>query len=346
MRLGRLLSLIQATSFAYRGLATADSAQGNYRLAMDEYQQYILLKDSMQNVNNKKQLASLNLQYQTEKKDKDIQSLNHQQQLSGIALHQASLTSNFIIAGAILLLILLAVAINRYCLKQRSNKQLNGLLTEKDLLLTEKEWLLREIHHRVKNNLQIGISLLNLQSYHIENEKAQSAIRQSRNRMYAMSLLHQRLYQTVDLKTIDMPRYLADLIECIGDSYASEKNIDFRLDCSPLELDVEHALPVGLILNETITNSLKYAFPDRKNGFITIGLGTAGDDIVLTIADDGVGMPPDLQLRPNPSMGMQLIDVLVRQLEGTLEMSNRGGLVVTIHFPIPASAYFTASAPA
>ncbi|HVU98464.1 MAG TPA: histidine kinase dimerization/phosphoacceptor domain -containing protein [Puia sp.] len=335
IRIGRLNNSIAAISTGYQHLSTADSALGNYRLAMQEYQRYIHLRDSLRDTDNARQVAALNLQYETEKKDKDIQALKHNQQLSNLALHQAGLTRNFIIAGSALLLILLLVTINRYRIKQRSNRQLSSLLSEKDVLLTEKEWLLKEIHHRVKNNLQIGISLLNLQSYHIENEKAQSAIRQSRNRMYAMSLIHQRLYQADNLKTIDMRQYIAQLIESIGDSYASEKEIDFRLAVQPLELDVEHALPVGLILNETVTNSLKYAFPNRRKGCISVILDQTADRITLSIADDGVGAPAGFELHRDHSMGMQLIDILVQQLDGSIQIDNCGGLAITIEFPRP-----------
>jgi two-component sensor histidine kinase len=338
MRLGHLLDLIQAVYFAYHELAVADSAMGNYKLAMDEYERYILAKDSMQDVNNKKQLVTLQLQYETEKKDKDIQSLHHKEQISEIALRQASVTRNFIIGGALLLLVLLAVSVNRYRLKQRSNRQLNRILSEKDLLLTEKEWLLKEIHHRVKNNLQIGISLLNLQSYHIENEKAQSAIRQSRNRMYAMSLIHQRLYQADNLKTIDMQQYIGQLIESIRDSYATEKDIEFALVVQRLEMDVEYALPIGLIINEAVTNSLKYAFPRQQKGRIAIGLENADGLMTLSIADNGVGLANGFDIHQHASMGTQLIDILVQQLDGHIDIAGESGLLITIQFPDPDKA--------
>ena len=329
-----------AAGVAYRQLSKADSSLGDYLAAMNEYQSSIDILDSVRNARDARQIASLKLQYDLEKKDKDILSLTHNQQLSNLALHQAGLTRNFIIAGSVLLLILLGVAINRYRLKQRSNRQLSHLLSEKDVLLTEKEWLLKEIHHRVKNNLQIGISLLNLQSYHIENEKAQSAIRQSRNRMYAMSLIHQRLYQADNLRTIDMQQYVAQLIESIADSYASEKEIDFQLAVQPLGLDVEHALPIGLILNETITNSLKYAFPDRRKGRISIILDTTDHHITLSVADNGVGAPAGFELHRDHSMGMQLIDILVQQLDGSIQMENQHGLAITIQFPRPNAPAF------
>ena len=327
VRLGNLLGLMNAVAFGYRELSIADSALGNYQASMQDYKKYIRLQDSIRDAGNASQLAGLKLQYETEKKDKDIEALNHKQQISNLALHQAATTRNFIIAGAILLLVLLLLAVNRYRLKQRSNRQLSRLLTEKD-------WLLKEIHHRVKNNLQIGMSLLNLQSHYIENEKAQSAIRESRSRMYAMSLIHQRLYQADNLKTIDMQQYIPQLAECIRDSYAGEKEIDFQLHIQPLELDVEQALPIGLIINEALTNSLKYAFPGRRSGRIGIGLENVGGKITLALNDDGIGLPAGFNPPHERSMGMQLIDILVQQLDGDINITNQGGLAITIRFPL------------
>ena len=329
----------------YSYLFQADSAQGRLGQAITEYQQYVRLRDSILDARKARQIAALQLEFDMDKKDRDIQSLLHRQQLSTLALNQAGVTRNFIIAAAILLFVLLAVSINRYRLKQRSNKQLNrlltekeGLLTEKEGLLTEKEWLLKEIHHRVKNNLQIGISLLNLQSHYIDNEKAQAAIRESRSRMHAMSLIHQRLYQADNLKSIDMRQYIPQLIECIRDSYAGEKDIHFQFRILPLEFDVKQALPIGLIINETVTNSLKYAFPNRRNGRIAIGLENVGDSIFLTVADNGVGIATGSDPLGGQSMGMQLINILVQQLDGSIQLANQDGLTINIRFPTPSPA--------
>src|SRR5579872_1472485 len=147
-------------------------------------------------------------------------------------------------------------------IERRSNylgkllKEKETLLKENEKLSDEKEWLLKEIHHRVKNNLQIAMSLLNTQTFYLDNEKAVEAIRQSRNRMYAMSLIHQRLYQADNLELIHMDGYVPELIAYIEDSFASNRNIHFRTDVDPVQLDVAQAVPIGLIINEAVTNSI------------------------------------------------------------------------------------------
>ena len=281
------------------------------------------LKDSLLSVANGEQIAVLKLKYETEKKDKDIA----------------------IIGGSVMLMILLGVSYNRYRIKRRSNfllrlqkqaidqknLELQQLNHSQGKLLIEKEWLLKEIHHRVKNNLQIVMSLLNTQTYYLDNEKAVEAIRQSRNRMFAMSLIHQRLYQSDNLELIHMNRYVPELISYIEDSFTRDRNIRFRTCIDAVRLDVAQAVPIGLIINEAVTNSIKYAFPKMHSGTIEIQLKyLEGNDILLKIADDGVGVKPDFDIKQARSMGMQLIDTFNQQLEGTMTIENRSGLVISI----------------
>jgi two-component sensor histidine kinase len=213
----------------------------------------------------------------------------------------------------------------------RQNLELQELKHSHAKLLKEKEWLLKEIHHRVKNNLQIAMSLLNTQTYYRDNEKAVEAIRQSRNRMFAMSLIHHRLYQSDNLELIHMDRYIPELINYIEDSFARYRNIHFRARIDPVRLDVAQAIPIGLIINEAVTNSIKYAFPHRDGGTIDILLKyQEANHILLEIADDGVGVKPGFDIKQTNSTGMQLIDTFNQQPEGTMTVQNRNGLTITI----------------
>lgn len=252
-----------------------------------------------------------------------------------------------IIVGAALLLALLAVSYDRYRIIKESKNQLyqqkqeidykilelEQLTRSRNILLGEKEWLLKEIHHRVKNSMQIAMSLLNTQSFYLENEKAVEAIRQSRNRMYAMSLIHQRLYQSDNLELIHMNRYIPELIRYIEDNLAEDRHLRFTLQVDPVRLDVVQAVPIGLIINEAVTNSIKYAFPDRSDGAIAIKLQYLGDnDILLEVADDGIGLREDFDITRVRSMGMELIGTLNLQLEGRMTIQNKGGTVISIVF--------------
>lgn len=316
---------LSALIWEYQLFFQIDSASGNKDEALADYRRYIEIRDSANDITHSRQVADLRIEYDAERKDASIQSLTESQRLNRTALHQAGIARNAIIAAAVLLLILLGLAINRYRLKQRSNQQLGRLLTD-------KEWLLKEIHHRVKNNLQLAMSLLNTQSHYIDNEKAQAAIEQSRNRMYAMSLIHQRLYQVDNLETIDMSHYIPELVNFIRDSVKGGQRIYFELHIQPLKLDVAQAIPLGLILNETITNAIKHAFKGRDEGRITIRLERDTSRIRLMITDDGVGLPEGVNPRTSSSMGMRLIETLVEQLEGQMTISGHPGLSVLIGF--------------
>jgi two-component sensor histidine kinase len=199
-------------------------------------------------------------------------------------------------------------------------------------LQAEKEWLVKELHHRVKNNLQLVMSLLNTQSHYLENEKAQAAIGQSRNRMYALSLIHQRLYQPGDLERIDMKMYVPDLIQHLHDSFPDQHHISFHLDIDAAPLDVAIAVPIGLILNESISNSLQWAFPGDRPGAVRILLRQQ-QGLFLEIADDGIGLPPDHESRRQQSMGFQLMGTLVQQLEGAIIITGDNGTRVSIRIP-------------
>jgi two-component sensor histidine kinase len=215
----------------------------------------------------------------------------------------------------------------------RQSFELQRFTIDNAKLSNEKEWLLKEIHHRVKNNLQIAISLLNTQTYYLDNVKAVEAIRQSRNRMYVLSLIHQRLYQADNLELIHMDGYVPELIGYIDESFAHDRDIRFHLHIGPVQLDVAQAIPIGLIINEAVTNSIKYAFPQQDGGTICIQLKYLdGNAILLEIMDDGVGVKPGFDIKQTHSMGMQLIDTLNEQLEGTMTIENKNGLRISILF--------------
>jgi two-component sensor histidine kinase len=200
--------------------------------------------------------------------------------------------------------------------------------------VVEKEWLLKEIHHRVKNNLQIVISLLNTQSQYLDNEDAIAAIRNSQHRMYAMSLIHQRLYQTENLGKIDMNWYIAELMKYMKESFETDGKISFRIDNDTISLDVVQAVPLGLILNEAVSNSIKYAFPNGRKGTIGVSLKSdVGNCCQLSICDDGVGFKDKNTINESQSLGMSLMRGLANQLDGEFCLtSNDTGVAITIAF--------------
>ena len=188
--------------------------------------------------------------------------------------------------------------------------------------LQEKEVMLKEIHHRVKNNMQIVSSLLNLQLGHLHDESARRLFIESQNRIASMALIHEKLYQSGDLSRIAFGEYLRDLTDNLLSAFgASARGISFELKISYVQLGIDTAIPCGLIVNEIVSNSFKHGFPNGGPGRIAIELDRAGDDqLRLVIRDNGRGIPADFDVRQTRSLGMQLVKTLVRQLRGTLEI--------------------------
>jgi two-component sensor histidine kinase len=204
--------------------------------------------------------------------------------------------------------------------------------------LKEKEVLLQEIHHRVKNNLQVVSSLLNLQSGYVQDESAQQMFQESQNRILSMALIHERLYQSQDLARIDLSEYLQTLSAELIHSYrANAAPIKLKIDAEDVLLNIKKAVPCGLIVNELVSNALKHAFPaHQQNGKepeVRIQLSADPQDrVTLIVSDNGVGFPKDVDLQTLESLGLRLVNTLITQLEGTLELANHDGTEFKLQF--------------
>jgi two-component sensor histidine kinase len=200
--------------------------------------------------------------------------------------------------------------------------------------LKEKEVMLKEIHHRVKNNLQIIISLLNLQADKIDIPEALEAFTESRNRIYSMALVHERLYRSADFSSIDFSEYLQGMTKKLFTTYEITGRVSLNLDIQEILLGVDKAIPCGIIVNELVSNALKYAFPGDRAGSIDISLRALDDGFYeLVIKDDGAGMPEDIDFEETESLGLHLVRLLVMQLDGTIAIEKNKGARFTILFP-------------
>jgi two-component system, sensor histidine kinase PdtaS len=317
-----------------------DSAKGNYFAALKHLQEIKKISDSVFTEAKSKQAEELKIVYQTEQKEQNIRFLEKQDQLQKSKLQQGVILRNITFAVVALLIIIMALLYNRYRLKQKTNRKLESQQMEiarqnasLHRLVNEKEWLLKEIHHRVKNNLQIVMSLLNSQSAYIDNAPALTAIHDSQHRVHAMSLIHQKLYNTENVSSIDMSLYIRELVSYLADSFNTGQRIHFEFAVEPIEMDVSQAVPLGLILNEAITNSIKYAFPGARNGVIFISLSRiAPDQCLLTVVDNGIGMPADHAGRKAGSLGMSLMEGLSEDLDGMLSIENANGTTIKVSF--------------
>jgi PAS domain S-box-containing protein len=200
--------------------------------------------------------------------------------------------------------------------------------------LREKEVLLQEVHHRVKNNLQVISSLLKLQAGYVEDATYVDMFRESQNRVVSMSLVHEKLYQSEDLASINFSEYINHLVSALFRSYGvTIEKIAARIDVEDVVLGVDTAIPCGLIINELISNSLKYAFPGGKEGEIRVTFCSANhDEVELTVSDNGVGLPTDLNFSHPRSFGLKLVSILTDQIRGKLEIDRHRGTKFRIRF--------------
>jgi len=193
--------------------------------------------------------------------------------------------------------------------------------------LAEKNVLLKEIHHRVKNNMQVISSLLNLQSRYLKHPDDVELFKDSQNRIRSMAFIHEKLYQSKSLSRIEFGGYIKSLIDSLRQSYQKERSrIHARLETEEIFLDIQTAIPCGLIVNELVSNAFTHAFPGERGGEVVVGLQCGEDGAVhLTVRDDGVGLPLGFNIRAADSMGMQLVTMLVDQIDGTIEVDRSRG---------------------
>jgi PAS domain S-box-containing protein len=204
--------------------------------------------------------------------------------------------------------------------------------------LEDKNTLLKELYHRVKNNLQLVNSLFNLQVRTLPEGEARVALLEAGGRVRAMALVHERLYQSRTLSSISLDDYIGQLCDQLARAAsAAQRGIDVRVQAVPLDIGLDTAVPLGLLLNELISNSLKHAFPDGRHGSITVRVGHAAHGTVrVEVADDGIGLPPGIDQTNTQTLGLKLVAALSNQLRATFSLQNRGGTLATLEFkPAP-----------
>ena len=307
-------------------------------------------RDSVYNRVKAYQAFLLDMEDETLTKNRHIDSLTLDAQLKEIKLKRNKFIQNSVIFGALMLLIMTGLVYSRYRLKQRSNALLtkqkseideqnmvlqqlvrdkNALLKDKDELLAEKELLFKEVNHRVKNNLQSVMLLLENQAATLDGE-AFDAINISRHRIYAMSLVHDKLIESAKLKSVNMGDYLPQLIEHIRDSFQGQTAVNISICAEELIIDVTLALPLALIINEAVTNAYKYAFPNRRDGEVRILFERVNEQLRLKISDNGIGIGNKAITKTGSGMGLKLIGGLCQDIDAELKIINDAGTSIVI----------------
>jgi two-component system, sensor histidine kinase PdtaS len=301
-----LPSAVDATQLLYQSYQATE----DYKTANEYLNLYVVLNDSLINEKSAKALVELEAKYESEKKAQEITELKLENQQSVNQRNIYLFVTLIVIVGAIFLGVLIRS-------KTKSNKLISKSLKDKELLL-------KEIHHRVKNNLQIISSLLSLQSRYIEDKGAKDAVNEGQNRVKSMALIHQKLYQNENLAGVDALDYIENLTSTLRSSYGIEaERVSVTYDIENLNIDVDTIIPIGLILNELISNSFKHAFPNDKEGNISIWLKRANNQLELKVCDNGVGSKKDIS--KSDSFGIRMIRSLAMKLEATVDFNFDNG---------------------
>lgn len=316
--------------------------KGEYQKALTAKKRHYNLVDSLQSRQNLKQLTQLELQYEFDREKQQIELEKEKEK----AILQANLKRerqfrNSAVIGSILLSIVIVLVINALRQKRKSNLNLNQKKQEienKNKLLAEalneKEALLKEIHHRVKNNLQIVSSLLNIQTEYSQDARILGAVHESQSRVKAMALIHQLLYQEESFTRINFENYLKQLTKTLeGIFKKNDCKVITEIHAEKVALDIDTSIPLGLIVTELVSNAYKYAFNDSKQGHIKVSLSEKTEhQFELVVTDDGPGMPDNFNLEKTNSMGLKLVKLLSDQIDGELSFQNKKGATFNLTF--------------
>ena len=254
--------------------------------------------------------------YEKEKRELEIEKLSTEAELRSLAFDQKNRQQRALI---VLFVLILLVAILIFVLYRQNKKS-----------LSERETLLREIHHRVKNNLQVISSLLNLQAGSLDDDAAKEAVREGQSRVKSMALIHQKLYSTDDVRGVDVQDYLENLsLELFKVFGVDEEKVKWNIDASGLKMDIDTVIPLGLIINELITNSIKYAFQNVEHGLLEISLKENGENLNVSVKDNGTGMDEEAMKTSN-SFGWKMIKSLSRKLKAEIIIDSASGTNVKL----------------
>jgi len=309
-------------------LSEAYESLGNYKVALKYFKSYKEISDSIFSKESMEIIAERDAVFEKQKKDTEIEILQKEKEISESKLFRSQTVLTITLIG-LMLLVLASIGLYKLYIKIKSK----NLIIEKTL--KDRELLLHETHHRVKNNLQMISSLLNLQSKYVEDKKAYEALQNGRNRVESIAILHKNLYVGDDLTLVNVQEYFQSLVNSILNSFEKNKSeIQVEVNAKNVLLDVETVIPIGFIVNELVTNSLKHAKPDKENLNISISMINKNDFYKLIVCDNGKGIPKDKFTGKNEeTFGQRLIRTLVQKLKATMHIDNTKGTEISFEIP-------------
>ena len=307
-------------SETYLALSQAYAGLHDFKNAYEYHMLYSTIDSTIFNKEREQATTEVTSKYNIEKKTKEILVLKKDNKIKDLKLANNRLMLIAAVIIFILTSIILLIFYNKFQIKKKANE--------------EKEVMLREIHHRVKNNLQIILSILNIQARKMNDERIIGFIKESESRIQTMAIIHEKLYQSDNLASISFKEYISELIEFIYTIYnVDREKIKYIVSETDIHLNINTAVPLGLIINELISNSLKHAFQRSESGSILIQLtAIRPKEYELIISDTGSGFPESIDLKKTDTLGLKLIQTLTRQMEGKLIVSGHNGAVFNIQF--------------
>ncbi|WP_299221952.1 histidine kinase dimerization/phosphoacceptor domain -containing protein [uncultured Aquimarina sp.] len=339
--------IIEEKPDLYKLLSRIDSIRGDYLSSLINYKESIRVLDSLEKVKSRDEIKELQVKFETSQKEKEITTLNSENKIKELQIVRQRY-QNYILWA---ILGMSAIAIGSIFFQYRIKKRNNLLLsnkneeiedknqtlidksTELEKALGEKEVLLKEVHHRVKNNLQLVTSILNLQADRLNDKKIEAFVERSQNRITSMALVHQILYSNDKIEHIDFHKYLLKLVKAGYDSFDfNDQKIKYTIDAEEFYFHIDTAIPVGIIVNELVHNAFKYAFDGKKTGILGIKVYKEVEKIAILIEDDGIGISEKDPNKESSSYGLKLVELLVRQINGEMIVSKNNGTSIKILF--------------
>jgi|GEM_PF-526532 len=316
----------------YENMANCYASMKQFDKAYACSRNYKSLQDTLLNEENSRHINEMNVLYETEQKQKQISQLSQDVTKGNIANRQSIKERNYLLLSSLLLLALLVVIFISYRNSRRKTARLNEQNSVIEKALADKEVLLKEIHHRVKNNMQIVSSLLDLQSISIKDAQAAEAMKEGKNRVQSMALIHQNLYQHDNLKGINARDYIAQLLTHLKDSYnVSQSAVKITTEIDDLTIDVDTMIPIGLMLNELITNVFKYAVPNNNNPELNIALQQKDNSLYLKVKDNGPGFAYPDDFKTTKTFGLKMVRAFAQKLKGTVGVNNQQGALIELY---------------
>lgn len=333
LNLGKEVNSIDDITYALQGLSDLYKTKNDYKNALKYMEEYHDFADSISKIQHNSIVNNLQLEYEHEKNEIKLQKQDKLIRQAKIEKIKDDLYKRLLIFGIGGLAILAAISLFSYLKIKKKNHIIEHSKIELDKTLKEKDVLLKEIHHRVKNNLQMISSLLNLQTYSLSSKDAIRALEESKNRVQAMALVHKKLYQNTKISNINLEEYIYDLSTWMGQVDSANKELNFELKIEQLELNIDTIVPLGLIICELISNSQKHAFEEVSNPYINIKVFSISNNTYrLEYFDNGKGLPEDFSIENLNSLGFEIIESLTEQLDGNLTIGAKHGFNVILEF--------------